>query len=302
MSRFLLTTALVLAPLAAVPQNIEDEDWRAEYPEVVFGFGTGENLQSAAERWDHFGTYMQGCMGVEKATVRVASDYSGIVEAQANGDVHMHWAGPAAYAIGWDISGGNMEPIAMDVSPQGELGYRWVIAVKADSPYQSMEDLEGKSLGWASPGSASGYVLPMQYFRENGMVDANNEPVFFGQLVQTGSHDNGLVSIVQGTIDATTNWYYSPAAGNHTRAAGSGTIDLDDIRFIFESDLVPNAPFVVTKDLPEPMKRKMQQCLINMQWNDPDTFAKVAKDVFGGFAVAAHEDYLAFIKIRMETK
>lgn len=302
MSRLLLTTAIFFTPIVTLAQSFEVEDWRSEWPEVVIGIGTGENVETAVERWEHFGTYMQNCMKVEKVTMRVASDYSAIIEAQANGDVQLHWAGPAAYAIGWDISGGNMEPIAMDVSKDGELGYRWVVVVKADSPYQSLDDLKGKSLGWATPGSASGYVLPMQYFRDNGMVDANNEPVHFGSLVQTGSHDNGLVSVVQGTIDATTNWYYSPASGSHTRAAGAGTIKLEDIRFIFESDLVPNAPFVATKDLPEPMKQTMRQCIVNMNWADPEAFEKVAKDVFGGFAVASHEDYIEFIKIRLATK
>ena len=302
MSRLLLTTALILSPVVASAQNLGVEDWRSQWPEVVIGIGTGENVETAAERWKHFGTYMQNCMKVEKVTMRVASDYSAIIEAQANGDVQLHWAGPAAYAIGWDISGGNMEPIAMDVSKDGELGYRWVVIVKADSPYQTMDDLKGKSLGWPTPGSASGYVLPMQYFRDNGMVNANNEPVHFGSLVQTGSHDNGMVSVVQGTIDATTGWYYSPNTGAHTRAAGAGTIKLEDIRFIFESDLVPNAPFVATKDLPEPMKQSMRQCIVNMPWADPEAFDKVGKDTFGGFAVASHEDYLEFIKIRLATK
>jgi phosphonate transport system substrate-binding protein len=302
MSRLLLTTALILSPVVALAQSFEVEDWRSKWPEVVIGIGTGENVETAAERWQHFGTYMQSCMKVEKVTMRVASDYSAIIEAQANGDVQLHWAGPAAYAIGWDISGGNMEPIAMDVSKDGELGYRWVVIVKADSPYQTMDDLKGKSLGWPTPGSASGYVLPMQYFRDNGMVNANNEPVHFGSLVQTGSHDNGMVSVVQGTIDATTGWYYSPNTGAHTRAAGAGTIKLQDIRFIFESDLVPNAPFVATKDLPEPMKQSMRQCIVNMPWADPEAFKKVGKDTFGGFAVASHEDYLEFIKIRLATK
>ena len=120
--------------------------------------------------------------------------------------------------------------------------------------------------------------------------------------MQTGSHDNGLVSVVQGNIDATTNWYYSPEAGNHTRAAGSGTINLEDIRFIYESGLIPNAPFVAIKSLPEAMKKQMSFCIINMPWADPERFALTAKDAFGGFAFAVHEDYEPFIKIRLETK
>lgn len=302
MPRLLLTTALILSPVVTLAQDYAVEEWRSKWPEVVIGIGTGENVETAIERWEHFGTYMQGCMKVEKVTMRVASDYSAIVEAQANGDVQLHWAGPAAYAIGWDISGGNMEPIAMDVSKDGELGYKWVVWVKADSPYQTMDDLKGKSLGWATPGSASGYVLPMQYFRENGMVDANNEPVFWGSLVQTGSHDNGMVSVAQGTIDATTGWYYSMNSGAHTRAIGAGTIKEGDLRAVFESTIVPNAPFVATKDLPEPMKKTMQQCIVNMPWADPEAFAAVGKDTFGGFAVTTHEDYIDFIKIRLATK
>ena len=292
-----LALAAFLPALAAA-----EDDWRKQYPEFVFGAGTGENAQSAAERWGVFGEYMKDCMGVEKVTIRTASDYSAILESQAQGDTHLTWTGPAGYATLWDITNGDVEPVAMDVSPQGDLGYRWVIAVKADSPYQTIEDLKGKSIGWASPTSASGYVLPMQYFRENGLVTKDNEPIFFGEMVQTGSHDNGLVSVIQGRLDATTNWYYSPASGNHTRAAGAGTIELDDIRFIFESELVANAPFTATKSLPEGMKNQMSYCLINMHLIDPERFAIVAKDVFGGFAYATHELYEPFIKIRMETK
>lgn len=293
----------VIAAIIALPAVAHAaDDWRAQFPEVVFGVGTGENAQSAADRWGPFGEYMQACMGVEKVTVRVASDYSAIIEAQNQGDVHLSWTGPAGYATGWDISGGNVEPIAMDVSKDGDLGYRWVVVVRADSPYQTMDDLKGKSLGWPSPTSASGYVLPMQYFRDNGMVDQNNEPIFFGDMVQTGSHDNSLISVVQGRVDAATNWYYSPNSGSHTRAAGAGTIDLKDIRFIFESELVPNAPFVAIKSLPDPMKRMMTKCMVNMPWADPERFAIVGKDTFGGFGYAVHEDYEEFIKIRMATK
>ncbi|MFN3972734.1 MAG: phosphate/phosphite/phosphonate ABC transporter substrate-binding protein [Gemmobacter sp.] len=292
-----LTTALCL-PMAAMAQD----DWRTKFPEVVFGVGTGENAQSAAERWEKFGEYLQSCLGVQKVTVRVASDYSAIIESQAQGDTHLTWTGPAGYATGWDISGGDVEPVAMDVSKDGDLGYRWVIVVKADSPYQTMADLKGKSLGWPTPTSASGYVLPMQYFRDQGMVDKDNNPIFFSDMVQTGSHDNSMVSVIQGKVDAATNWYYSPSVGAHTRAAGAGTIKLEDIRFIYESDIVPNAPFVAIKSLPEPMKKAMSACIINMPWADPERFAVVGKDTFGGFAFATHEMYEEFIKIRLATK
>jgi len=234
--------------------------------------------------------------------MRVTNDYSGVIEAMVQGDVQLAWLGPAQYAIAHDLLKGDVQPIAMDMSKDGELGYKWVVVVKANSPYKTIEDLKGKSMGWPTPTSASGYVLPMHYFREKGYVSAKNEPILFSRLVQTGSHDNSLVAVVNGTVDAATNWYYSPTAGAHIRAASVGTIKLDDIRFIYESPRVPNAPFTTRKSYPEAMKAKMSECLIKMPENDKAAWDVVGKNIFGGIAPTQHEAYLDFISLRQAEK
>ncbi|MGF1658129.1 MAG: phosphate/phosphite/phosphonate ABC transporter substrate-binding protein [Rubrimonas sp.] len=293
--------AAALAVLIALPAAAQ-ENWRETFSTLTFGLSTGENQQSAAQRWGAMAPYLAQCLGIENVEVRIGNDYSAIIESMVQGDVQLAWYGPAQYAIVHDLTDGDVEPIAMDVSPQNDLGYKWVIAVKADSPYQTLEDLKGKTLGWGTPTSTSGFVLPMQYFREIGYVNAANEPIHFGALVQTGSHDNGLVSVVQGNIDATTNWYYSPQAGSHTRAAGNGLIKLEDIRFIHESEMVPNAPFTTRKSYPADMKAKLSECFVNMRYSAPDVFEVVTKDVFGGFALVQPEAYEPFIAIRQAEK
>lgn len=274
------------------------DDWRKEYANITFGLASGENQQEGNLRWGHMGPYLSKCMGIESVTMRMANDYSAIIEAMVQGDVHIAWFGPAQYAIVHDLTDGDVEPVVIDISKDGDMGYRWNVVVRADAPYQKLEDLEGKTLGWSTPTSTSGYVLPMNYFRSIGYVDEKNEPIFFGGLVQTGSHDNGFVSVVQGTIDASTNWYYSPKAGAHVRAAGAGTIKLEDIRFIFESDLIPNAPFTTRKSFPAGMKEKMRECMINMPWADQEAWAAVSKDLFGAFGLVSPEAYQPFIEIR----
>ncbi len=273
-------------------------DWRSEFANITFGIASGENQQAGNLRWAPMGPYLADCMGIQSVTMRVANDYSAIIEGMAQGDIHIAWYGPAQYAIIYDLTDGDVEPVVVDISLDGDMGYRWVIAVKSDSPYQTIEDLSGRTLGWSTPTSTSGYVLPMQYFREMGYVNESNEPVLFGNMVQTGSHDNGLVSVVQGNIDATTNWYYSINAGAHVRAAGAGTIKLEDIRFIFESDLIPNAPFTTRASYPAEMRAKMRECMINMQWADPTAWEVVSRDTFGAFGLVSHEAYLPFIELR----
>jgi phosphonate transport system substrate-binding protein len=138
----------------------------------------------------------------------------------------------------------------------------------------------------------------MQFFRERGWVDERGQSNFFGRLVQTGSHDNGMVSVAQGRLDATTGWYYSPQSGAHIRAAGAGTIKLEDIRFIHESSIIPNAPFTTRLSYPAPMRAKMSECLINMRWNDPQAWETVSRNAFGGFGLVSHEAYEPFIALR----
>jgi phosphonate transport system substrate-binding protein len=289
---------LALAAGVALASSAQADDWRKTFRSITFGISSGENQQAGNLRWAPMGPYMAKCMGIERVTMRVTNDYSGIIEAMVQGDVHLAWLGPAQYAVAHDLLKGDVHPLAMDVSKDGDLGYRWVVVVKANSPYQTLADLKGKTLGWSTPTSASGYVLPMHYFRQIGYVSERNEPIHFGRLVQTGSHDNSLVAVVNGTVDAATNWYYSPKSGAHVRAAGAGTIKLEDIRFIYESPIVPNAPFTTRKSYPEGMKAKMSECLINMPFADKDAWATVGKDIFGGVAATSHEAYADFIALR----
>jgi phosphonate transport system substrate-binding protein len=294
----LRVSMLAIAAALAVAAPAKADDWRKTFKSITFGISSGENQQAGNLRWAPMGPYLQQCLGIEKVTMRVTNDYSGIIEAMVQGDVHLAWLGPAQYAVAHDLMKGDVHPVGMDVSKDGDLGYKWNVVVRADSPFKTLADLKGKSLGWPTPTSASGYVLPMHYFRQIGYVSDKNEPIHFSRLVQTGSHDNSLVSVVNRTVDAATNWYYSPSAGAHIRAAGAGTIKLEDIRFIHESPLVPNAPFTTRKSYPEPMKAKMTECLINMPWADKAAWAVVGKDIFGGIAATTHEAYADFIALR----
>jgi phosphonate transport system substrate-binding protein len=296
------TSLLAAAAAFAIVSPAYADDWRKSFKSITFGISSGENQQAGNLRWAPMGPYMQKCLGVEKVTMRITNDYSGIIEAMVQGDVHLAWLGPAQYAVAHDLLKGDVHPVGMDISKDGDLGYKWNVVVKTNSPYKTLADLKGKSLGWPTPTSASGYVLPMHHFRQIGYVSDKNEPIHFGKLVQTGSHDNSLVSVVNGTVDAATNWYYSPQAGAHIRAAAVGTIKLEDIRFIYESPMVPNAPFTTRKSYPEPMKAKMSECLINMPWVDKAAWETVGKDIFGGIAATTHEAYLDFVALRQAEK
>ena len=82
-----LAISLSLAVLMT-SQAVASDDWRKKYKSITFGIASGENVQSGNLRWAPMGPYLAKCMGIEKVTMRVTNDYSGVIEAMVQGDVN----------------------------------------------------------------------------------------------------------------------------------------------------------------------------------------------------------------------
>ena len=70
------------------------------------------------------------------------------------------------------------------------------IIVNADSNIQSFDDLAGKTLCYNDPGSNSGYNLVRQR-----LIQAGYPSSFFGQVIQSGSHQRSIRLVVDGQAD-----------------------------------------------------------------------------------------------------
>jgi phosphate/phosphite/phosphonate ABC transporter binding protein len=77
------------------------------------------------------------------------TDYAAVIEAMRSGHVQIASVGPAAYALARKIMGEAIAPVAITLDGDGNRGYYSVIAVRADSPYQSLEDIKGQSFAFA---------------------------------------------------------------------------------------------------------------------------------------------------------
>src|SRR5690349_14396260 len=127
--------AAALVSLALVSPVLA-QDWRSEYPELTIGVSSGENETDAIARNQH---------------------YAAVIEAMRAGHVQIASVGPAAYALARKVMGDEIAPVAVTLDQDGNLGYYSVIAVRADSPYQTLADIKGKSFAFADPNSTSGY-------------------------------------------------------------------------------------------------------------------------------------------------
>ena len=104
--------------------------------------------------------------------------------------------------------------------------------MKADSPYQKLEDLKGKNLGLVDPNSTSGNNVPR--FAMNKMGIKPEE--FFANVVYTGSHENAIIALQQGQVDAAFNWWNDENESMLRRMERKDMAKYDDFRMIFKSD------------------------------------------------------------------
>ena len=219
-------------------------DWKADYPELIIATVPDENATGVEKRYEPFIQYLSKQLGVP-VKLRIANDYAAVIEGQIAGNIHIAKYGPASFARAL-MNGAKIDAFAMEVNKDGTKGYYSVLYVKADSPYQKIEDLKGKNLGLVDPNSTSGNNVPR--FEMNKMGIKPEE--FFANVVYTGSHENAIIALQQGQVDAAFNWWNDENESMLRRMERKDMAKYDDFRIIFKSDQIVNSPFAMLTTLP----------------------------------------------------
>ncbi len=272
------------------------ERWQDKYPTLNFSRISSENEADRLARDRRFLAYLEKAFGVKLKT-HVATEYAGTIEALRSKKVEFAVLGPASYAAAWEITGGKVEPILAGTDKNGNLGYYSVIAVKKDSPYQTIQDLKGKTFAFADPNSTSGFLIPSYYLRKQGYPP----DTFFGKTGFSGSHENSILAVFNGSYDAGANWWNDDRYSNISRMEEKGMIPKGQLRIIWKSPRLPGDPvWVVHKDLPAQMIADIKAVLLAMPTAAPEAW----KDLSGGKSASlkevAHRDYEDIIQIRKE--
>src|SRR5246500_5386881 len=248
--------ALVFSATAASAQ-----DWKGKYPELTLAVVPAENASGVTERFTPFINYLSKELGT-KVTLRVANDYAAVIEGQRAGNIHIGYYGPASFARA-RLTGVKTDAFAIEVNADGSKGYYSVFYVLVKSPYQKLDDLKGKNLGLVDPNSTSGNNMPR--FKMNQMgIDPDS---YFSKIIFTGSHENAVLALAQGTVDVAANWWNAEDDSNLTRMlaknmvkSSDGTpLKKEDFRIILKSDLIINSPYAYLSALPDDMKAAIKK-------------------------------------------
>jgi phosphonate transport system substrate-binding protein len=264
-------TATATAPAMA-------QTWKAKYPELVYAVVPAENASGVNDRYGPFVAYLTKELGT-KVTLRVANDYAAVIEGQRSGNIQIAGYGPASFARA-RLTGVKTDAILIDVNADGTKGYNSVFYVLAKRPFQNIEDLKGKNLGVVDPNSTSGYSMPLYALDKLGITTSS----FFGKVQTTGSHENAIIALAQGTVDVAANWWNAPGDSNLTRMLTKGMLKnadgsqmkQSDFRIIYTSPLIINSPIAVLSEMPDDLKLAIKTAFISAQAKDKAAFDRLS--------------------------
>ena len=254
------------------------QDWKAKYPELVYAIIPAENASGITDRYGPFMSYLSRELGT-KVTLRIANDYAAVIEGQRAGNIHIGSYGPASFARA-RLTGVQADAFVIDVNADGTKGYYSVFYVLAKSPYKTIEDLKGKNIGLVDPNSTSGYNMPLFALDKHGITADK----FFAKTQVTGSHENAVIALAQGTVDVAANWWNAEDDSNLTRMLNKGMVKSadgtpmkkEDFRIILKSDLIINSPTAMLSDLPAELKAAIRTAFLQAHVKDKPAFDRLS--------------------------
>ncbi len=288
------------AALAFSATAASAQDWKAKYPELTFAVVPAENASGVTERWAPFISYLSKELGV-KVNLRIANDYAAVIEGQRTGTIHIASYGSASFARA-RLTGVNTEAFANDRNIDGTTGYYSMFFVLAKSPYKTIDDLKGKNLGLVDPNSTSGNNVPRFELNKMQIPDAES---YFSKVVFTGSHENALLALSQGTVDVAANQWTAENDSTLAQMLTKGMLKnadgtpmkKEDFRIVHKSAPILNGPYAVLTDMPADLKVAIEKAFFEAPVKDKAAFDKLSDGQKKDFNPATTKDWDGMVEL-----
>lgn len=249
MKKLLAKLVVLGLVLSLTPVFAQDEAPKPD--KLILGMVPSREAQEIVDSLDPLAELLGEKLGVTVEPF-IATSYVGVVEALGTGRIDIAMLGAAAMPQAIDRYGA--EPIVASVR-FGSSTYKSQFSVQCDSGIDSFEDLEGKSIAFVDPGSASGYQFPYVYLKKNYGIDASTDM----NAIFAGSHDAAMLSVYQGDVDVATTF-------NDARTTIEGDFPdvMEKVCVLGYTGDIPNDGVVVRGEFSDEFTKEIQQALIDI--------------------------------------
>ncbi|TDE39055.1 phosphonate ABC transporter substrate-binding protein [Antarcticimicrobium sediminis] len=271
--------------------------------EFRIGLLGGENAQDRMTSNECYRAKAEELLGVP-VKLFTPADYDGVIQGLLGGTIDMAWLGASGYAKTYLTNPDAVEPIMVKTNLDGSYAYHSIGFARKDSGITSLEDMKGKLFGFGDPNSTSGYLIPSIEIPETTGASMESGD-YFGEVKFTGGHEQTIVAVNNGDVDAGVTWADGMGAwedgynsGALRKASDAGLVDMNDLVEIWKSKPIPEGPVVLRKSLPERVKIDITTLTASLPYMDPECAYNFMAGEALGFQPIAHEDYLSIIAAR----
>ncbi|SFE37770.1 phosphonate ABC transporter substrate-binding protein [Roseivivax sediminis] len=264
----------------------------------------GENAQDRLNSYQCLADYTEEALGVD-VKLFAPADYNGVIQGLLGGTIDMAWLGASAYAATYLSDPEAVEPVLVKINLDGSYGYHSIGFARKDADIASLEDMEGKVFGFGDPNSTSGYLIPSIEIPQEGDAITMEPGDYFQDVVFTGGHEQTIVAVNNGDIDAGVTWADGQGdwadgynSGALRKAVDAGLVDMNDMVEIWRSKPIPEGPVVLRKALPDEVKATMTELVDGIYDRDQDCAYNIAAGETLGFDPIDHDAYLSIIEAR----
>ncbi|HEX9244761.1 MAG TPA: phosphate/phosphite/phosphonate ABC transporter substrate-binding protein [bacterium] len=215
----------------------------------------------------------------------VATSYAGVIEAMGANRADIGWLNTFSYVIAHQKYGVEVRLVTVRF---GLPYYRAEIIAQANSGVNSLADLQGKRFAFVDPASTSGYLFPLA-----GLKKAAYDPQkFFGQTVFAGSHNNVVLAVYQGRVDA--GAVYEDARGSVQKTLPDV---MQKVKVVWRSDPIPNDTVSLREGLPAEVKDRVTKALL--RFSEQPAGLDALKALYEIEALADYELLVSKYKVRV---
>lgn len=242
--------------------NANSQAGNADIKELNFGVLSTESQANQKPIWEPFAATMSKEMGITIKPFYV-TQYAAVIEAMRFGKVQVAWLGGKSYIEAAKIA--DAIAFAQVVHENGTKGYYSHLIVNKENPIVSEAKAQGDryvlqnaaklTFAFNEPNSTSGFLVPSYYIFTKNNVEPKKA---FKRLIFAGNHEACALAVANKQVDVATVSNEALDRLDKTNPAARKKLEI-----IWQSPIIPSDPIAYRRDLPEDIKKKLQNFLYN---------------------------------------
>jgi phosphonate transport system substrate-binding protein len=252
---------------------------QGERPSITIGLIPERNIFTQLDRYEPLAEYLSKRIGAD-IKLKVLTRYGNIIDNFVSAGLDGAFFGSFSYTLAHAKL--DLEPIARPESADGTSTYYGLIMVRKDGGIKTVKDMKGKIFAFVDRATTAGYLLPLAYFKENGIEDYQK---FLRETYFAGTHEAAIYDLLNKKADicAAKNTVFTRLAARDQRLT-------TELVLLARSPDVPENGLAIKKDLDGTIKNGLKETLLNM---DKDSEGVKVLKKFGArkFIETTDDDY-----------